>query len=445
VALFGTDGIRARAGEGPLAPDQVNRLGIALGRLLRSQPGLFGNAGEARGAVLIGRDTRASGESIEAHLTGGIMQFGNEVWTAGILPTPGIAYLTKAWTCVLGIVVSASHNPAEDNGIKLLSPSGTKVPDEAELTVERLVADPNLRPPASPSTTIYRRVGNRSDEYIWFLRDQLGGSLAGMKIVVDCAHGATSAFAPALLQGLGATVIAVNASPDGRNINKNAGVLHPEPLAARVRQEGADLGAAYDGDGDRCILVDETGAVRDGDHILAAAAHGLAKGSVVVSTVMANYGLEVWLRERGIELRRTAVGDRYVADEMRRTGSPVGGEQSGHIIFADASPTGDGMLTTMRVLRMMRDRGRTLSQLCEGFRKTPQVLLNVPVRQKTPIETVAPLGAAIRAAERDLDGRVLVRYSGTEPLCRVMVEGTDEAKVRRVAESLADVVRQHLG
>ncbi len=448
MALFGTDGIRARAGEGPLTPEGVQRIGLAIGRLLRTQAGLFATVADPelpRGAVLIGRDTRESGEGIEANLTHGIMTFGNEVWTAGVLPTPGIAYLTRSWSCSLGIVVSASHNPASDNGIKLLSPEGFKAPDAAEEAVEKLAADPNLQEPGQPMTSFYRRVANRSDEYSWFLRDQYGGSLAGMTIVVDCAHGAASHIAPAVLQSLGAKVVAVNASPDGTNINENAAALKPELLAERVRREKADLGAAYDGDADRCILVDETGAVRDGDHILAVCATALPPGSTVVSTVMANWGLEVWLRERKITLARTQVGDRHVVEVMRRCGATLGGEQSGHVVFLDASPSGDGMLTTLRVLRLMKERGRTLSQLCEDFRKSPQVLINVPVAVKQPLDSVAPLQQAIRAAENGLTGRVLVRYSGTEPLCRVMVEGDDAAQVGRVAQSLADAVKKHLG
>jgi phosphoglucosamine mutase len=449
MPLFGTDGIRARAGEGPLAPQNVHRIGLAVGRLLRRQPGLFSSRRHEQppehGAVLIGRDTRASSESIEAQLTAGIMSFGNEVWTAGVLPTPGVAYLTRAWSCGLGIVVSASHNPAEDNGIKLLSPEGFKVPDGAEGAVESLYNDPTLAPPDTAHTTIYRRVSNRSDEYVWFLRDQLGGSLAGMKIVVDCANGAASTYAPRLLQALGAKVVPVNAKPDGANINRHAAVLQPDLLAAVVREQQADLGAAYDGDADRCILVDETGAVRDGDHILAACALTLPAGSTVVSTVMANYGLEAWLRARDLKLVRTPVGDRWVAEEMVRTGARLGGEQSGHVILMDASPTGDGMLTTVRVLRIMREKGKPLSQLCGDLRKSPQVLVNIPVRSKPPIDSVPAVARAVRDAEQRLDGRVLVRYSGTEPLCRVMVEGADEAVVRRIADTLASVVKQNLG
>ncbi|MBI2931865.1 MAG: phosphoglucosamine mutase [Planctomycetes bacterium] len=448
MTLFGTDGIRARAGEGPLSSENVHRLGLAIGKLLRKRPTLFSTKPQEdvpRGAVLLGRDTRASGEPIEAQLTTGLMAFGNEVWSAGVIPTPGVAYLARAWSCALGVVVSASHNPAEDNGIKLLSPEGFKAPDVAEAEIEKVYNDPNLHVPNQSPTTIFRRVSNRTEEYVWFLSDQFGGSLSGMKIIVDCAQGATSSYAPSLLQSLGAKVVAINASPDGQNINKNAAVLQPELLVEHVRKEKADLAAAYDGDGDRCILIDETGTIRDGDHILAACAQDLPPGSTVVSTVMANYALEAWLKERNISLRRTPVGDRFVADVLSRTGATLGGEQSGHILFLDASPTGDGLLTTMRVLRLMREKNKTLSQLCAGFVKSPQALVNVPVREKPPLETVEPISRAIREAERGLAGRILVRYSGTEPLCRVMVEGPDAQQVQRLAQSLAELVKQHLG
>lgn len=445
MSLFGTDGIRDRAGQGALAPDQVRRLAVALGKLLRTQPEIFSAATGDRSAVLIGRDTRPSGEAIEGQITSGLIGSGNEVWTAGVAPTPAVAYLTRAWSCALGVAITASHNPAEDNGIKLISPEGFKIPDAAEREIERLCGEPALEEPSDPSTTVYRRVTNRVDEYLWFLRERLGGTLSGRKIVLDCANGATSALAPKLFQGLGARVVAVNADGQGARINRDAAVLKPELLVDRVLQEGADLGAAYDGDGDRCILIDESGNVCDGDYLLAVASLGLPKGSTVVSTVMANHGLETWLRDRGLELRRVPVGDRYVADEMRRCGAKIGGEQSGHLIFADASPAGDGLLTTVMTLRSMRERSVPLSKLCPGFRRFPQVLVNVPVREKPPIETVAPLARAIREAEASLQGRVLVRYSGTEPLCRIMVEGRDEDAVQRAADSLATVVRQNIG
>lgn len=461
--IFGTDGVRDRAGCGPLAPDRVAALAAAAGTLLRRDPALFAaplpEAFRALGApgpdpfgagkVLVGRDTRASGPAIEEALVEGFRAAGVDVLRAGVLPTPGVACLTRLWGCALGVVISASHNPAEDNGIKLISPQGLKIPDAAEAAIEALLEDPAFRPPAPPRPGTAQDVSARTEDYPEFLARFLPRSLRGVTIAVDCAHGAASAFARPLLERLGARVLLTGASPDGSNINAGVGALHPERVAELVRRERADLGVAFDGDADRAIFADETGAVRDGETVLALCGADLRRkgrlpGDRVVSTVMANYGLERHLAAHGIRLLRTKVGDRFVAEEMLRSGAVLGGEPSGHVLFFDASPAGDGLLTTLRVLGVLAERGEPLSRA--AFEKFPQALLNVPVRRKPPLEEVPALERAVEAARRELgpDGRVLVRYSGTEPLCRVMVEGPDAGRVERLAAELAETVRREL-
>jgi phosphoglucosamine mutase len=458
MPLFGTDGIRALAGEGPLSDDNVVLLGRAIQRLLKSRPEIFRNRGvkETRrtvtrdhsgaGKVLIGRDTRASGAAIENHLIEG---FGLGAISVGVLPTPGIAYLVRKWNCSLGIVISASHNPADYNGIKVIAPDGFKIPDEAEAAIEQAVRTETA---AAPSFIARLDFSSRKNEYAQFLRAHFGpDALKGLRLVVDAANGAASGIAPSLFRAAGADVVALNTAPDGRNINVHAGVLEPEMLADLVRREKANLGIAYDGDADRCILIDETGAVRDGDFILAvAAAHmkerGLFSSDTVVSTVMANYGLEKFLSERGLKLERTAVGDKWVAEAMMKSGASLGGEQSGHVIFFDALPTGDGMLTSIRILKIMLERKQPLSALCAGLVKVPQILKNVRVGSKPDLASVPALRDAIARGEKDLAGRgrLLVRYSGTEPLCRVMAEGSDDAVVRRVVDEVAAVAAKVL-
>lgn len=457
MSLFGTDGIRGRAGKGPLAPRALRDLGAAIGGLLRHDPAsLHPNVdpGLRRSLnlrpsrprlVVIGRDTRASGPAIERDL---LSTMGVRALRVGVVPTPGIAYLARRWRAALGIVISASHNPARDNGIKVFAGEGFKIPDAAEARVEKAVAAGPV--PAGRSVSVRRN----ASEYLGFLRSQLppGRPLKGMRIVVDCAHGATSAFAPKLLRSAGADVKVLHAAPDGRNINTGAGALHPGRLAAAVRRSKAALGAAYDGDGDRCILVDETGEVRDGDFILGVSAEAMKRAGtlgrdVVVSTVMANFGLEKFLADRSIALKRVKVGDKFVAEEMMRSGARLGGEQSGHIIYLDAATAGDGMLTTLRILRFMLEAGAPLGALCSGLEKVPQLLVNVPVRSKPELSGVDPVRRAIEEETRRLDGsgRVLVRYSGTEDLCRVMVEGTRPDAVRSAAKRIEDAVRGALG
>lgn len=460
--IFGTDGIRDRAGQGYLAPEFVARVARAVGRLLREGPARFrtptprtlrhlrsapASRRPARGRVLIGRDTRASGPDIEEALARGFQAEGLGVALLGVITTPGVACLTRAWGGALGVVISASHNPAEDNGIKLFSPQGFKVPDRTEERIEKLLEKPppKARGRKAPSPLdLSASIGQYLDFLAGFSRP-----LRGMKIAVDCGHGAASALAGPLFERLGASPIVLNASPDGLNINAGCGALHPEEVSRAVRRENADVGVAFDGDADRAILVDERGEVRDGDDVLALCATHLKERkklprNTVVSTVMANFGLERYLAGLGITLRRTPVGDRYVAEEMARTGAILGGEPAGHILFFDASPAGDGLLTTLRVLDVLAERGEPLSRL--ALAKCPQVLHNVRVGRKPPLDQVPAAQKALQAAQDALgnDGRVLVRYSGTESLCRVMVEGTDAALVDRLARDVADAVKKAL-
>ena len=460
--IFGTDGIRDKAGHGFLAPDKVVQVARASGLVLRRTPASFkapihkafahlkppaGRKGPGRGRVIIGRDTRASGPAIEAALAEGFQSAGVDVGLAGVLTTPGVAALTRLWGGALGVVISASHNPAEDNGIKLISPQGFKIPDGAEEAIEKLLQGKPVgarvkRPKAAVD------LSRHATDYIDFLA-QFSRPLKGMKIVADCGHGASSAFAGPLFRRLGATVRVLHASPDGKNINAGCGALHPEKLAEAVRAEKADVGVAFDGDADRAIFVDEKGEVRDGETVLSLCGLHFKERkklpkNTIVSTVMANFGLERHLASHGIALRRTKVGDRFVAEDMLKSGAVLGGEPSGHILFFDAAPAGDGMLTALRLFDVLAERGQKLSE--SAFSKFPQVLINVRVGRKPPIDEVPALAAAIAAAEKELgaDGRILVRYSGTEQICRVMVEGPRDEMVKRLAGGVADVVKKEL-
>jgi phosphoglucosamine mutase len=461
--IFGTDGIRDRAGQGWLSDPNVLRVGRAVGAVVAARPGVLrspvparfrklrtavSRTSPARGSVLIGRDSRASGPHLEALLAEGLAAQGVPVALAGVVSTPGVAYLARRWGCSLGIVISASHNPADDNGIKLISPQGFKVPDAGEAAVEAILRSADPAPAPRPAGSA-KDCSKRSAEYLDFL-EGFSRPLKGMRIVADCGHGAAAAFAGPLFRRLGARVVVLNASPDGRNINAGCGALHPEGLAKAVLREKADAGVAFDGDADRAIFVDETGQVRDGEHVLALAGTALKArrrlpGNAVVSTVMANFGLERHLASHGIALARTKVGDRYVAEEMLAKGRVLGGEPSGHVLFYDASPAGDGLLTALRVFDLLREQGRRFSEV--AFAKFPQVLINVKVARKPPLGQCPGIGAAISAAERELgsDGRILVRYSGTESLCRVMVEGPREEPVKRLAAAAADAVKKEIG
>ena len=440
-SLFGTDGVRGTPGTYPLDDRTVARIGAATARVLRTD----------HPRVLVGRDTRESGARLERQLARGVTAAEGTLVSVGVMPTPAVAFLTADRQFEAGIVVSASHNPFPDNGIKVLTAAGEKASAELERRIETLVVDESWDVPGTTETRI--ETVDLSDAYVAHARRPLAGTKAlPLRVAVDCANGATSVVAPRVLRETGFDVMAINAAPDGRNINIECGSTYPEPLREAVVEHRCDLGLAFDGDGDRVILVDHQGAVVDGDAMLFICARhlkaaGRLANDAVVATVMSNVGLETALREAGIALHRCAVGDRQVREEMIARGVVLGGEQSGHIIFADLLPTGDGLLTALSVIRVMVDADQTLAALIRGLETYPQVLVNVKVRTKPALDTLPDVGDAIRAAESQLgeDGRVLVRYSGTEPLLRVMIEGRDPSIVQRLADSIADRVRQHLG
>ena len=443
MKLFGTDGIRGRAGEAPLDAGTVARIGAALVRA--HEPG----AGNMR--VLVARDTRESGPWIEAELARGLTSEGAEVVGAGVLPTPAVAYLTPLGGFDAGIVISASHNPFEDNGIKVFSRAGEKLADAVESRVETLVADSSWQVGVACDSAVDHQ--DLSRPYLEHARQILGAPrpLAGAHLVLDCANGATAVVAPAFFESLGFRVDTIGVAPDGRNINLQCGSTHLDAIRARVAATGAAAGIAFDGDGDRALLVDERGRVVDGDAVLLMAAEQLKRegrlpGDAVVATVMSNIGLELALAERGIELVRCPVGDKYVKEEMQRRRIALGGEQSGHIIFADHLMTGDGIGTALQVLRIMGATGRSLGELAAAMVVYPQVLLNVRVRERTDYMSVPAIADAVRRIEGLVDGhgRVLIRYSGTEPLLRIMIEGRRDDEIRGWAEEIASAVRAHL-
>jgi len=434
---FGTDGIRGPVGTPPITADFVLKLGWAAGKTFSPSGG---------GNILIGKDTRISGYLFESALEAGLASAGVHVTMLGPMPTPAVAYLTRAVSADAGIVISASHNPFSDNGIKFFSSEGRKLPDEVELEIERLIDEP-MTTVASADLGKADRMNDAVGRYVEFCKTTFPKSLnlKQMKLVVDCAHGATYKIAPAVFQELGAQVIAIGCSPDGLNINEGFGATSPEALAERVIQEGADLGIALDGDGDRLVMVDHLGEVVDGDELLLIIAlHQQAKGLLtggVVGTLMSNLGLEVALKDRGIAFARAQVGDRYVVAKLLQEGWHLGGEGSGHILCLDQATTGDGVVSALQVLRAITDQGKTLADLKGAMTKFPQVILNVPANSAKVMEN-----NAVQSAVRDVDavlgdkGRVLLRPSGTEPLIRVMVEGEDAPQVKRLAAQLAAVV-----
>lgn len=445
--FFGTDGLRGRVNEFPMLPETVLRLGLAAGQYFRN--------GKKRHKVLIGKDTRISGYIFETALTSGLCAAGMDVMLVGPMPTPAISFLTRSMRCDLGVVISASHNPYYDNGIKFFDSQGYKLPDAVEDEIADLVLDPCADWDYPPQDRVGKtaRVVDSMGRYVVTLKHTFPAdrTLDGVKIVLDCAHGATYRVAPMVLGELGAEVVAMGVSPDGTNINEGCGSLHPDKVAARVVAEGADIGLALDGDGDRLIVVDEKGTVLDGDQIMALCAldkmeRGALCGNLLVATVMSNMALEVFMREHGGRLLRTPVGDRYVAEAMRREGAVLGGEQSGHLIFSNYSTTGDGILAALQLLRIMIARQRPLSELAGLLTPYPQVLVNVPVAGKRAFEELPELMDAVAQAEAELAGRgrVLLRYSGTEAKARVMVEGQDTTQVRALADALAEVVRRVL-
>jgi phosphoglucosamine mutase len=445
--LFGTDGIRGRAGEFPLDASTVKTIGRSLSRQYQAKLGRTPH-------FVTGRDTRESGEIIERAFHIGAREAGAECRSSGVITTPGVAFVTKHFDFDAGIVVSASHNPYEDNGIKIFAPDGKKIGEDVERAIEKDIAnaDPSIELPAGFDLDDAKAPDFQAAYAEHLAGEYDGGRLEGFRMAVDCANGAASHLAPDLFRRLGAEVIAFNDRPDGRNINKNCGSLHLEHLQSRVISEKADFGVAFDGDADRALFVDEKGSIVDGDATLWIMAQflkdkgDLANGTVV-ATVMSNIGLEIALGSIGLKLVRTAVGDKYVLDELISTGSDLGGEQSGHVIFPKESLVGDGMMTALFMLAAIGAKAKPFSEMLNGFTRYPQVLINVQVREKQPFEDVAEISKAARKIEDELDqkGRLLLRYSGTENLARVMIEGKDQTEIERQANGLAEVIRTSLG
>ena len=450
--LFGTDGVRGVANVYPMTSEMALSLGRALAFLVRNGP--------HRHRIVIGKDTRLSGYMLEQAIASGISSMGVDVLLSGPLPTPGIAFLTESMRADAGVVISASHNPYQDNGIKFFSRDGFKLPDEQELEIERLVlseerteAFHGFRPTANRIGKA-KRIDDAIGRYVVFLKSIFPKDLTldGLTVVVDCGHGAAYQVAPAVLEELGAKVVPLNVKPDGKNINDGCGAVHPEGMAKAILRHGADLGLALDGDADRLILADERGRVVDGDAIMAIvgraliARKALAK-KTVVSTVMSSLGLERALAPVGGKVVRTPVGDRYVVEAMRRGGYNFGGEQSGHLIFLDHVTTGDGVAAALNVLAVMRREGKKLSDLAACFQPVPQALVNVPVRERRALSALPSVGKAIAAVEKALgkDGRVLVRFSGTENKVRVLVEGPDARKVKAHAAGIAEAIQKEIG
>ena len=455
--LFGTDGIRGIPGEYPLDDATIERVGFALGKHLMSQKGMRG----ARPRVLIGRDTRESGPHIAEQIACGLAASGAEAVSAGVLTTPGVAWLVSREGFAAGVVISASHNPYHDNGVKLISSLGMKFPDAEEAAIESLIFSEKGASAAKVSPADGGKMaaagtnGNQKlhEDYLAGLREAVlpGAKLAGMKIVLDCANGAASELGPRLFRSLGASVIAINDSPDGRNINSGCGSLHPEQMQKRVVETGAALGVAFDGDADRAIFSSATGRLVDGDGVLLAAGRflkstGKLKGGVIVGTTMANLGLEQALEKSGLRLVRTAVGDRYVLEEMQRIGANLGGEQSGHILFLDDATTGDGMLTAVKIASLVAIAG-PLDALVADLKIFPQKIVNVKVKSKPPIESLPEVARTLQKAQDALgkSGRVVLRYSGTEPVARVMVEAERTEDVQHWTEALASALRTTTG
>ena len=439
MATFsGTDGIRGRVGVAPITPEFVLKLGWAAGKV-------FAKSGRSK--IIIGKDTRISGYMFESSLEAGLVAAGVDVCMLGPMPTPAIAYLTRTFHAQAGIVISASHNAYHDNGIKFFSGDGTKLPDEVELDIEKQL-DEKMTTVESSSLGKVVRIDDAAGRYIEFCKGTLpaGFSLRGLKIVVDCAHGATYHVAPAVLTELGAEVVAIGANPDGLNINEQVGSTSPQALQDKVLAEKADIGIAFDGDGDRLVFVDRNGGLVDGDELLFIIAQDQLRTSGqcsgVVGTLMSNLGFELALKDLNVPFARAKVGDRYVVEQMKERGWKLGGENSGHIICADVTTTGDGIVSALKVLYALVDTGKSLSDLRKGMSKFPQVMINVSVNDKSKLDNNADIASAVADVEHKLDGRgrVLLRPSGTEPVVRVMVEGEEREQVTELAQLLAGVV-----
>ena len=446
--LFGTDGIRGMANIAPVSPEVVLRLGRAAVQVLAS------GSAASQPCMVIGRDTRLSGAMLEAAFAAGVCSAGVDILSVGVLPTAGIAYLTRALGALAGVVISASHNPYQDNGIKFFSADGIKLNDalEDQIEAQLAVADTAQRPTGKALGRFYNDTG-AAQRYLDFLVSTLTHAMsAPLRIGLDCAHGAASSVAPGLFMQLGAHVSVWNATPDGLNINHQCGALHPEFVQQKVLAEALDVGFAFDGDADRLVAVDHTGAILDGDHLLAIGAKDLLdRGALaprtVVSTVMANLGLDKALHEMGVVLHKTHVGDKYVMQAMRQTGAVLGGEQSGHIIFRQYHTTGDGLLTAVQLINAMLGRGVPFAELAQTLHKFPQVLLNVHLRERCDPLRFPRVQEALHIAEEALgdDGRVLVRLSGTELVARVMIEGPSQALIEPLAQCIVQAITAELG
>jgi phosphoglucosamine mutase len=447
--MFGTDGVRGVANVHPMTAEMALAIGRATAYICKKRS-------NTRPVIVIGKDTRLSCDMLEAALAAGICSMGGNALLAGVLPTPGIAYITRSLWADAGMVVSASHNPFEDNGIKIFSRDGFKLPDAEENEIENLIAPGKIGEalPTAAEIGRMRRLSDAPTRYIEFCKNTFHENLdlEGINIVLDCANGATYKTAPAVFRGLGANVECIHCSPDGTNINENCGSQHTEALVARVLETRATLGLAFDGDGDRLIAVDEKGNHITGDHIMAICARlykdlGLLGNNLVIATVMSNFGFFTAMRNLGVETEISAVGDRYVLEMMQGKNAVLGGEQSGHVLFLNHHTSGDGIITAVQLLWAMRHYGQPLSELAKVMSLSPQRLINITVSRKPPLEEIAALRDAIRAAEAELgdSGRVLVRYSGTQSMCRVMVEGPTKEITDRLAGVLAEAVRINIG
>lgn len=446
MKLFGTDGIRGRANQSPMTGEMAFEIGRAAAYVLKKKYG--------RNMILIGKDTRLSGYMLESALTSGMCSMGMDVVLVGPMPTPGIAFVTRSLRVDAGIVISASHNPYDDNGIKFFSSEGFKLPDSIEREIEEAVFSGSLKDirPLGSEIGKAHRVDDAAGRYIEYVKATFpkGMTLEGVKVVVDCANGASYKITPFVLDELGAEVIAINNKPDGKNINAGCGSTNPQAMQKEVLKHKAHIGIAHDGDGDRTIFCDEKGEIIDGDKIMAICAIDMKKekrlkNNIVVTTVMSNLGFEIFLKKSGIKIVRTQVGDRYVVEEMLRQGCNLGGEQSGHIVFMDHNTTGDGAISALQVLAVMCKTGKPLSKLASGIPIYPQVLLNVPVPKPKSIEKFPAVMSAIKKAEHQLKaGRILVRPSGTEPKIRIMVEGSSMHKITALAEELAEVIKSNM-
>lgn len=447
--LFGTDGVRGVANIHPMTTETAMQLGRAAAYIFKS-------SSRRRHRIVIGKDTRLSGYMLESALVAGICSMGVDVLLVGPLPTPGIANITRSMRADAGVVISASHNPFQDNGIKFFSADGYKLPDEIELKMEKLLESKKidaLRPTADEVGKAFR-IDDAAGRYIVFLKNTFPADLdlAGLKIVLDCGNGAAYKVAPAVFEELGAEVIPLGVKPNGTNINAGCGSLHPEVISEAVKQHRADIGIALDGDADRVIVCDEFGNEVNGDQIMAICATDMIarkelKKKTLVATVMSNMGLDIALRRAGGKVIKTAVGDRYVVEEMRKGGYNLGGEQSGHLIFLEHNTTGDGVLAALQLLAVMRRSNKQLSELAEVMIPLPQVLVNVRVKARQDIMTIPSIAKAIQGVETKLgnEGRVLIRYSGTEPLLRIMLEGQDKYEITSWANEIAELVKKHLG